>query len=77
MDISKTSFKEYAKCERIYPLTEIYRKKLNQKVNLFDDNRNDDILEILSRFFDSETGEDLIAVSDSEIEAMLDRKSVV
>ena len=27
MDISKTSFKEYAKCERIYPLTEIYRKK--------------------------------------------------
>lgn len=71
MDISKTSFKEYAKCERIYPLTEIYRKKLNQKVNLFDDNRNDDILEILSRFFDSETGEDLIAVRDSEIEAML------
>lgn len=71
MDISKTNFKQYARCERIYPLSEIYLKKLNQKVNLLDENRNDDILEILSRFFDSETGEDLIAVDDSEIEAML------
>lgn len=71
MDISKTLFKEYSKCSRIYPLTEIYRKKLDQKVNLFDDDREELVLEILSRFFDSETGEELIKVDTTQIEAML------
>lgn len=71
MNISKTLFKEYSKCDRIYPLTEIYHKKLNQKVNFSFDDRGELILEILSKFFDSETGDDLIAVDTSEIEAML------
>lgn len=71
MNISKTLFKEYSKCDRIYPLIEIYHKKLNQKVNFSFDDRGELILEILSKFFDSETGDDLIAVDTSEIEAML------
>lgn len=71
MNISKTLFKEYSKCDRIYPLAEIYHKKLNQKVNFSFDDRGELILEILSKFFDSETGDDLIAVDTSEIEAML------
>ncbi len=71
MNISKTLFKEYSRCERVYPLTEIYKKKLNQKVNLFDEDRDELILEILSRFYDCETGDDLIMVSQEEVEAML------
>ena len=70
MNISKTLFKEYSKCERIFPLGEIYNKKLNQKVNFFDEDRNEKILELLSCFFD-EDGEDLIMPDQTQIEAML------
>ncbi len=70
MDISKTLFKEYSKCQRAYPLQEIYQKKLNEKVNLYDEDRKEKILEILSYMFD-ENGDDLINTTDSQIEAML------
>ena len=70
MNISKTIFKEYSKCDLIFPLEEIYKKKTNQNVNAYDDDRMEKILEILSTIYD-ENGDDLIAPDTTQIEAML------
>lgn len=70
MNISKTIFKEYSKCDLIFPLEEIYKKKTNQNVNAYDDDRMEKILEILSSIYD-ENGDDLIAPDTTQIEAML------
>ena len=70
MNISKTIFKEYSKCDLIFPLEEIYNKKINQNVNAYDDERMEKILEVLSSLYD-ENGEDLIVGDTTQIEAML------
>ncbi len=64
MDISKTKFKEYSKCLSFYNLDKIY---YNHKL---DDEKYQDVIEILSRMFDEE-GEDLIFKKDEKVEAML------
>lgn len=64
MDISKTLFKLYSKCDRILALDQIYKQKYN---NNYD---NNEIKMILSHMF-SEDGDDLIAVTDEQMEVML------
>ncbi len=71
MDISKTAFKEYSRCARVYPLEQIYRFKLNSKIQLFDDENENKTREILSHMFDDETGEDLLEISNEQLEIML------
>ena len=69
MKISKTAFKEYIRCDRIYPLENIYLKKLDNNLSYFDE---ENVLEILSSMFDEETGEDLIINDNKTLEAMLE-----
>lgn len=69
MRISKTAFKEYARCNRIYPLERIYYKKLDANISHFD---KEDTLEILLNMFDEDTGEDFILKDDSGIDVMLE-----
>lgn len=70
MDVSKTIFKEYSKCDRIPSLEKLYRFRLNSDVCLFDDERKMAAKEMLSRMFDEETGDDLLEVSDVQLETM-------
>src|SRR5690554_5600029 len=69
MKISKTAFKEYIRCDRIYPLENIYLKKLDNNLSYFDE---ENVLEILSSMFDEVTGEDLIINDNKTLEAMLE-----
>lgn len=64
MDISKTIFKEYSKCERVYSLDQIHINKYNNNF------KNEKIKEILELMFD-EIGEDLINIDDHQLEVML------
>lgn len=68
MKISKTAFKEYAKCNRIYPLENIYLKKLDSNISYFDE---ENIYEILGLMFDKDTGEDFIIKDEKSLEEML------
>ncbi|HBP26276.1 MAG TPA: hypothetical protein DD618_04920, partial [Acholeplasmatales bacterium] len=70
MDISKTTFKEYSKCDRIPLLEKLYRFRLNGDVCLFDDEQKMAAREMLSRMFDEETGDDLLEVTDVQLETM-------
>jgi hypothetical protein len=70
MDISKTTFKEYSKCDRIPSLQKLYRFRLSSDVCLFDDERKMAAREMLARMFDKETGDDLLEVSDVQLETM-------
>ena len=63
MEISKTMFKEYAKCENFPYLDSIYKLK-----SLHEDHEN--IGKILLRMF-NEDGDDLINVPDEQMEIML------
>ena len=69
MKISKTAFKEYAKCERVYPLENIYIKKLDSNISYFDEEK---ITDILSLMFDEDTGDDLIINDDESLKEMLE-----
>ncbi|MGD9886428.1 MAG: DUF2779 domain-containing protein [Bacilli bacterium] len=71
MDISKTAFKEYTRCPRVFPLEQMYLFRLQSDVNLFDDEKQNKAREILSKMFDDETGEDLLAIVNDQIEVML------
>jgi len=66
MKISKTAFKEYARCNRIYPLENIYLKKLDNDLSYFDEEK---VLDILKEMFDEVTGEELIEYKE-QIEEM-------
>ncbi|MGI6710243.1 MAG: DUF2779 domain-containing protein [Bacilli bacterium] len=67
MKISKTMFKEFSRCNRVYHLDELYKKQgFSSKFDL----DNEEILEILNLMFDSE-GEDLIA-DNAKVEAMME-----
>lgn len=68
MRISKTAFKEYAKCNRIYPLENIYLKKSDSNISYFGE---ENVNEILGMMFDEETGEDFIIKDDKSLEEML------
>lgn len=64
MDISKTLFKLYSKCNCIYAIDQIYKQKYNTNYD------NNDIKSILAHMF-SDDGDDLISVTDEQIEVML------
>lgn len=64
MDISKTLFKEYSKCERMYSLDIIHKQKYHTNY------QKDEIKEILSVMFD-ELGEDEFNIDDPQLEVML------
>lgn len=68
MKISKTAFKQYAKCDRIYPLENIYLHKLDSNLSYFDE---ENVMEILGLMFDEESGEDLIIKDEKSLEEML------
>ena len=68
MRISKTQFKKYVKCNRYYPLDQIYLKKLDNDLEGYYD---EDIIDILSSMFDIESGEELLKV-DEKTEALLE-----
>ncbi|NLD25890.1 MAG: DUF2779 domain-containing protein [Acholeplasmataceae bacterium] len=70
MRISKTAFKEYARCPRVFPLEQIYLKKMDVE-GLFNNDEMERRLELLGLMFDSEDGEDLLLESDPQIEVML------
>ena len=57
MDISKTAFKEYTRCPRIFPLEQLYLFRLNSDIRLFDDEEKTEAREILRLMFDEETGQ--------------------
>jgi len=67
MKISKTMFKEFSRCNRVYHLDELYKK---QGFSSKFDSENEEILEILNLMFDEE-GEDLIA-DNAKVEAMME-----
>ncbi|MGD9605340.1 MAG: DUF2779 domain-containing protein [Bacilli bacterium] len=71
MEISKTAFKEYTRCPRVFPLEQMYLFRLNSDVTLFNDERQTKAREILAKMFDDETGDDLLAVTNDQIEVML------
>lgn len=71
MDISKTAFKEYTRCPRIFPLEQLYLFRLNSDIRLFDDEEKTEAREILRLMFDEETGDDLLEVSNEQMEIML------
>lgn len=71
MLISKTAFKEYAKCNRKYPLEQIYLKRLDNNVSFFDDERLEKTREILNLMFDDESGEDILITDNPQMEALL------
>ena len=64
MDISKTLFKEYSKCERGYSLDTIHKQKYHNNF------RSDEVKEILEIMFD-ELGEDGFTITDPQLEVML------
>lgn len=64
MDISKTLFKEYSKCEKVFSLDQIHKQKLSAKY------KDEKVVEILDVMFD-ELGEDLINIDDPQLEVML------
>lgn len=68
MRISKTAFKEYAKCNRVYPLEDVYLHKLDNNISYFDE---EDIREILGLMFDEDSGDDLIVKDQKSLEEML------
>ena len=63
MDISKTQFKEYSKCENY-----AYLEKIHKYRGLFDD-RKAEYIELLKDMFD-EQGNDLIEVTNEQLEVM-------
>lgn len=65
MNISKTAFKKYAKCNNYYPLEKIYYHQTRA-------NEDEDLLEVIYKMFDAETGDDLINITDKQLEAMLE-----
>ena len=71
MKISKTAFKEFCRCPRVYPLDEIYRKKMKSTVSFFNDEDYEKKIEILGNMFDVESGEDLLEENNPQLEAML------
>lgn len=71
MLISKTAFKEYAKCNRKYPLEQIYFKKLDSNISFFNDEKIEKTLEILSLMFDDESGDDILTTANPQLEALL------
>ncbi len=68
MKISKTAFKEYARCNRIYPLERLYLQKLDTNLSYFDEESARDLLETM---FDIDTGEDLIYQEDEQIQELM------
>lgn len=71
MNISKTMFKAYSKCNRVYGCDEIYKKTTLSNQSLFEDEREEKLLSILETMYDSDTGEDLLNISSSASEALL------
>jgi|SRR5690554_2431488 len=71
MRISKTMFKEYTRCPRVCALDDLYMKRLQTSVSLYNDEDKFDIIELLGSMFDVETGDDLIDVTSPQLEALL------
>ena len=67
MKISKTAFKEYSRCPRVYSLEKIYYRE----ASIFNNDENERVYEILQNMFDDEDGEDLLVKEDPQLEAML------
>jgi len=64
MDISKTEFKRYCKCDAFYSLDKIYY------THSLDIENRENVIEMLHKMF-GEDGEDLIKIPDQKLEAML------
>jgi hypothetical protein len=70
MRISKTAFKEYSRCPRVFPLEQIYLKKMDTE-EFFSDEETARRLELLGLMFDPEDGDDLLLENDPQLEVML------
>lgn len=70
MEISKTAFKEYARCQRVLLLERLYLKKMDAE-SYFNDEQKAKMRELLSAMFSIEEGEDLLREEDSTQEALL------
>ncbi|MGB4694840.1 MAG: DUF2779 domain-containing protein [Acholeplasmataceae bacterium] len=71
MEISKTAFKEYARCLRVLPLERLYLQRLGAE-SFFNDEQKEKMRELLTQMFSAEDGEDLLREENAEQEAMLD-----
>lgn len=70
MEISKTAFKEYARCQRVLPLERLYLKKMDA-LSYFNDEQKEKMRELLSGMFSVKEGEDLLWEEDSTQEELL------
>lgn len=72
MRISKTIFKQYARCPRVCALDDIYKKKLQTNASIFGEHdETEKLIELLGTMFDVESGDDLIDVVDPQLDALL------
>lgn len=71
MLISKTMFKEYARCPRVSAMDDLYKQKMNSSISLFNDEKSGRMLEILGNMF-NENGDDLIYQESNQTTALLE-----
>jgi len=76
MEISKTAFKEYARCLRVLPLERLYLQRLGAG-SFFNDEDKEKMRDLLANMFSEEEGEDLLKEANEEHEAMLEYYSEV
>ena len=72
MKISKTLFKQYTRCPRVSGLDDIYKRKGETNASIFgEDDSKDNLIELLSTMFDSDTGDDLVNIPNAQMQALL------
>lgn len=76
MEISKTAFKEYARCLRVLPLERLYVQRMGAD-SFFNDEQKEEMRELLGQMFSEEDGEDLLQETNSQQEALLSYYSEV